>query len=1005
MGSELRLHLLGELEAKRGSVALPFPPSKKTRVLLGYLVLTGRAHRRDRLCDLLWDVADDPRGALRWSLSKLRGVVDTADARLVVTDRQSVSFDTDRVWVDALVVRHALRDGTGALDTDELASLARLFRGEVLEGLDMPDLHELQAWLVAEREQMRGHRLSVLGAIVDRLEREPAQAIPYARSLVQADPLDERARSTLVRLLAAAGHLREAEQHVESGRRLMKELGSRGTGELLETWRTVRAGPRPVGEVETPRDRDEEYVDVPAAAPPASLIGRQREWRRLYGALEQSTAARRGSVVALSGESGVGKTRLLEELAAHARTAGTAVFRGRAYEAETGRPYGPFIDGLRALPAASVSADLAPLLPELGRVDDTVGSRERLFEAVVQIIGRHAEETGSVLLVIDDVQWLDAASAELLHYVARRCRTLPVLVVLGLREGDLADNPAATRVLRGIRREVGIEEVQLGGLSEEAIAELVRQVRPTLDARRVFVATGGNPLFAIEVARSEEQDGVPATVGEAVRDRLERLPPQAADLLRWAAVLGHAFAIERLSSLTSLDDAQLLEALETLERHALVQVSDAGGYRFSHDVVRRSVYDELSDPRRRLMHKTVARTLAELADPDDTLAADVAHHAALGGDSSLGAAACVRAGRRCVRIFAHAEAHALVRRGRYMAETLPTLERTQRQLELMEVSLRAGRPDDLEAAARRAAELAERALELGAMEHARLGFHMLSHLRWEDGDWSGAQRYTLEAERVSRGADERQRALALAEAGRCLAMLERDLGQAEALVLEADALGRRVGVEPGAARAASGMLRLHRGELAEAETLFERARLLARRDGDPELEFQALEHLLLTHLQSGELDRASAVAAELCALGDKLPDGSEGPFSRALAALVRYARGEAQALGELEEHLEQLRVVDAKHRLAFALTRAAAIELEHGDAERARRRAAEALEAALTVDRPSDVAWARLVLVRAADALGDASAMNEHRQALQDGSSPALAADVRQAIRRLVEER
>src|SRR5262245_61077463 len=135
----LALRFLGEIALERGGQRLPLPQSKKTRALLAYLVLNQRSQRRDRLCSLFWDIADDPRGALRWSLSRLRPLVDSPQRQRLVTDRDHVSFDCDGVWVDTHVVREQLRTPGQTPNLKALESVADLFRGNFLEGLELPD--------------------------------------------------------------------------------------------------------------------------------------------------------------------------------------------------------------------------------------------------------------------------------------------------------------------------------------------------------------------------------------------------------------------------------------------------------------------------------------------------------------------------------------------------------------------------------------------------------------------------------------------------------------------------------------------------------------------------------------------------------------------------------------------------------------------------------------------------------------------------------------------------
>jgi DNA-binding SARP family transcriptional activator len=145
----LTLRFLGEMVVTRAGATVPLPPSKKTRALLAWLAVTGRAHTRERLCSLLWDVADDPRAALRWSLTRIRPLVDEPGRTRLVADRQGVKLEAHGALVDVIEARRRLSQGLEGLDTDALRRLAAEFRGEFLEGLDLADFHAFHAWCVA----------------------------------------------------------------------------------------------------------------------------------------------------------------------------------------------------------------------------------------------------------------------------------------------------------------------------------------------------------------------------------------------------------------------------------------------------------------------------------------------------------------------------------------------------------------------------------------------------------------------------------------------------------------------------------------------------------------------------------------------------------------------------------------------------------------------------------------------------------------------------------------
>ncbi len=229
----LSLQFLDQTRVLRDGAAVELPPSKKTRALLAYLVVTGRAHRRDRLCSLLWNLPDDPRGALRWSLSKLRRLVDEPTAARIVADRETVRFDPKGAHIDVQDLRRRAADGLENGATKDLASLAKAFGGDFLAGLDIQDSHEFHAWCIAERAELQALQARVLRTLVERLKSRPEAALPFARSLVQLEAHDEEAWAGLIQLLAALGRRQEAEDQCALGQRVLKEAGVSPTGALL----------------------------------------------------------------------------------------------------------------------------------------------------------------------------------------------------------------------------------------------------------------------------------------------------------------------------------------------------------------------------------------------------------------------------------------------------------------------------------------------------------------------------------------------------------------------------------------------------------------------------------------------------------------------------------------------------------------------------------------------------------------------------------------------------
>jgi pimeloyl-ACP methyl ester carboxylesterase/DNA-binding SARP family transcriptional activator len=229
----LHVRVLGHLFVGcRHHTRVKLPASKKTRALLAYLAVTARAHSRDRLCAMFWGVPDDPRAALRWSLSHLRPLIDDDDSRRIIADRESVGLDLDCVTVDILSLRSAARGGLEIMSTEALREAALALEGEFLEGLDLPDCQEFVIWCAAQREETRRLRVRVLAALVTRLGDVPDEALPYARTLSLLEPDNESTHATVVRLLCAAGRRSEADGHLQRARRQLAELQVVSTGAL-----------------------------------------------------------------------------------------------------------------------------------------------------------------------------------------------------------------------------------------------------------------------------------------------------------------------------------------------------------------------------------------------------------------------------------------------------------------------------------------------------------------------------------------------------------------------------------------------------------------------------------------------------------------------------------------------------------------------------------------------------------------------------------------------------
>jgi len=1017
--SGLQIRLLGELALLRHGRALPLPPSKKTRALLAYLAVTGKPHLREHLCELLWDGPDDPRAQLRWSLSKLRPLLDDGKpegkAQRLRADRERIALDLGDIDMDVAGIRSTTRQGLADLPTAVLANLAGRFAGNFLDGMDLSTCYRFHAWCIAQREQIHAEHVAVVTTLIARLQASPERALGHARTLLSLDPLAESSHITVVRLLKELGRTREALEQYERWRQLLvHELGGKPSHEMESIRMAI--GRIAIEPASSPPAAT--HVPVPEApsteAPPLPLLGRAVE----IGQLEQKfRAAINGGcreVVLLLGDPGIGKSRLLEEMAAVARRSGGRVLSGRAFEAEMVRPYGAWIDALRSGGGTTPSAkDFLPPLSEVNgtRVQTGDSDRNPMFERIVEHLRGLAHPNQPLLVLLDDIQWLDEASAALLHFVARALDRLSILLACAARGGELSDNPGVLRLLRTLERERRLHQIVLPPLGAKAMTELVASVARDMDANVVGAmveSCAGNPLYALELARARltGENGVSQTLRVLIGERLDRLDDKARSLLPFAAAMGRSFDPQILARVQGIGLADLFSALGDLERRGIFRAAGPGLYDFSHDLIRQAAYQQLSEPRRRLVHLQLARVLSDWPDPDGDIAGDLAHHAALGGDSETAALAYLAAAQRCVRLFAWGEASELCRRG---IEQLPRLDRSTRlhlHVELLGAEVM-GKPN-----AQRAREIDVELLrvltaaeEAGLHKDAVRGYYLRSVVQFRNENAGGAAETSWRAVTAGRSADAITAARSQAEAGRCLVLLEREIGKAKellegahaVLVNDRDDLMLTWGL---------GLLKRYTGEPEEAATRLRQAALLARRIDSHWEETECLRALTLLALEQGDVDSAQALCPLLLELAAKMGEGSERPIAEALVCLARVLEGDETAEEALDLALGCVREADAKAMLATVLNFAAEHDLEDGHFERALARANEALAAAQAVERHNQVAIARATLARLSARGRDTDSAQTRLDPLRtDLAVPfALSAHARKAVERALRE-
>ena len=398
-----------------------------------------------------------------------------------------------------------------------------------------------------------------------------------------------------------------------------------------------------------PAPQDAAAAPPAAAVPPVEatpFVGRGRELAQLLVGLAQ-LAEGQGGTVLVEGEPGIGKSRLLRELLHEARSRGLPLLATKCYEIERAMPYQPVVDlvsralqlagaaGIAQLGAVSL-AELKALVPEIGERfaelpalsgDFPEARQARLSRAVGQLLDA-ALGAGPSLLVVDDLQWADEASAQVLHHLARQGAERARLVVFAYRDEDVDQNERLARLVDSLGRETAARRLPLPRLDAAATAQLVAAMADAALAERLHLETEGNPFFLVSMLQSLNEGApaagmpprpgaLPEALRAAVRVRLAQLPKAYRPVLEVAAVLGRHFDFDTLLQVGGESEAQLLEALEALVRRRLLREQPEGGvYDFSHDKLREVVYGDIGGARRRLLHQTVAGALESHGDAD-----------------------------------------------------------------------------------------------------------------------------------------------------------------------------------------------------------------------------------------------------------------------------------------------------------------------------------------------------------------------------------------------------
>jgi transcriptional regulator with XRE-family HTH domain/tetratricopeptide (TPR) repeat protein len=438
-------------------------------------------------------------------------------------------------------------------------------------------------------------------------------------------------------------------------------------------------------------------IEVSAPDQPAvnetPMVGRDAELQRILSILEGAVTARRGRLVLLRGEPGVGKTRMAREVLARAGSLRIRGFIGRCFEQHTAVPFFPFTEALMlplagqpllAVPQALERwPELEHLLPDAGlhhRVQGEDDLQLRVFRAVTMSLRDAAEASGLVLL-LDDLHWADATSLSLLLYLSRHLESSRVLLLGTYRDSEVDGDKAFAETLRELARQRLIDEVRVRPLTLNGTAELVHHQlasQPVSDelVALVHARAGGNPFFTEELVQALlEQDGraesqphlaggapleleVPHSVRSVVEHRVSRLPRETQELLRLASVVGQEVQLNVLVQASGRSEADVLDHLDAALAAGLLKEAHGGRtpYVFVHALAQEALYAGLPSSVRRRLHLSIGEVLERQQPGRPLITADLARHFLAARDAKRAVGYALQAGREASARYAHAEA-------------------------------------------------------------------------------------------------------------------------------------------------------------------------------------------------------------------------------------------------------------------------------------------------------------------------------------------------------------
>jgi DNA-binding SARP family transcriptional activator/tetratricopeptide (TPR) repeat protein len=976
----LRVSLLGEQSITDDGTGVR-ARSSRTVALIGFLAThAGSPQARQCIAGLFWPDSADGQALtnLRRELHQLRQVLDD-EPSLIVTSRDLCWCDTGTCHVDVRtfdIERGAARRAAAADDDDGVlrhaARALAQYRGDFLPGL-------YEDWVLEARSQLERQCVDLCDLVCAARARggDLAGAVEAARRRIQLQPLEEAGYRTLMQLQADLGDRAGAvSTYHHCASVLEHELGitpDRATRQAFERL-MARTGSAPVG------------PGAPRTGPPpgrtgvasARLVGRSRELGVLQDQWRGAMAGQPGLVV-VRGGAGVGKTRLVTEIAGRARAQGAIVAGSQCFGTAGRLALAPVADWLRnpVVQAAAATLDEAwrtevdRLVPSRGRSGPGAGSRAmadawqrlRFYEG----LARALLATGRpLLLILDNMQWCDEETLAFLTFCLGLAAGAPLLIAGTLRDDHPREGPGLADWTDRMRATGWLAELTLSPFEAADTARLAEAIAgqplAETDVALLQGTTGGFPLYVIEAVRATADRGgalrPPGDLPAMLGNRLQQATEAARDVAGLAAAVGTDFRLELVTEASDLDADAVVAAVDELWRRRILR-EFRDGYDFSHDLLRDAAYEQVSPPKRWLLHRRIAQGLELLhAEDTDAVSAQLAQQYARGGRPGRAVAYYQRAVNVAAGMFAHAEAIRLGKEALSIARGLPDGRDRDRQelavLEAMAAPLNARygySSADLQQALERSIHLAE---SLGRRDSLLTGLVALWTSRFVQG-------------RIAEGYQASARALALVDPGSelsgpahfavggsavTLGRPEEGLRHLElAAKLASGAESLSVGTRPdvhGRAWAAHAHWLL--GHDDEALAAAGSAIALARAIGHPYSLAVALAYGSITHQMRGDRAELRAAVGELGELCERYGFA----YYREWALILDgWSRADESGTGLARRGIGNLRAEGAFARMPYWLSLLADLAARHGRPGDARA----TLDAALAAAKERDDLW------------------------------------------------